>query len=41
MAVLRVWKDVEDVAAKLQEAGEPVLEDDVPSMWSTALGDEL
>jgi len=31
--VLRVWKDVEAVAAKLQKAGEPVLEDDLPSPW--------
>ncbi|KAK3684796.1 membrane dipeptidase [Podospora appendiculata] len=29
--ILRVWKDVEAVAAKLQRAGEPVLEDDLPS----------
>lgn len=30
--VLRVWKDVEVVAAKLQAAGEPVLEDDLASL---------
>ncbi|TDZ22367.1 Dipeptidase sirJ [Colletotrichum orbiculare MAFF 240422] len=28
--VLRVWKDVEDVAAKLQKEGTPVLEDEIP-----------
>lgn len=33
--VLRVWKGVEDVAARLQADGEPVLEDDLPSLsWS-------
>ncbi|KAK4219335.1 membrane dipeptidase-domain-containing protein [Rhypophila decipiens] len=31
--VLRVWKDVEEVAAELQAAGTPVLEDDLPKMW--------
>ncbi|KAI1075224.1 putative dipeptidase [Whalleya microplaca] len=30
--ILRVWGDVEKVAAKLQAAGEPVLEDDLPSL---------
>ncbi|ORY72017.1 renal dipeptidase family [Pseudomassariella vexata] len=29
--ILRVWRDVEEVAAKLQAAGEPPLEDDLPS----------
>ena len=28
--ILRVWKDVDAVAAKLQAAGEPILEDDPP-----------
>jgi len=33
--ILRVWKEVEDVAAKLQKDGEPVLEDDLPDVtWS-------
>ena len=27
--ILRVWKDVEDVAAKMQAEGAPVLEDDI------------
>ncbi|KAI0201310.1 dipeptidase [Astrocystis sublimbata] len=31
--VLRVWADVEKVAAKLQAKGEPVMEDDLPSMF--------
>lgn len=30
--ILRVWKDVEDVAAEMQTSGEPVLEDDLPSL---------
>ena len=30
--VLRVWKAVEDVAAKLQAQGEPVMEDDLPGL---------
>lgn len=30
--VLRVWKDVEAVAAKLQRENEPILEDDLPSL---------
>lgn len=30
--ILRVWKDVEEVAAEMQAAGEPVLEDDLPSL---------
>ncbi|KAI0123130.1 membrane dipeptidase [Xylariales sp. AK1849] len=30
--ILRVWKDVEDISAKLQEDGFPVLEDDLPRM---------
>ncbi|WYZ38934.1 hypothetical protein EsH8_III_000848 [Colletotrichum jinshuiense] len=28
--ILRVWKEVDEVAAKLQNDGEPVLEDDIP-----------
>ncbi|KAJ2989279.1 hypothetical protein NUW58_g3552 [Xylaria curta] len=31
--VLRVWADVENVAAKLQARGEPILEDDLPSLF--------
>ena len=31
--ILRVWKDAEKVAAEMQAAGEPVMEDDLPSMW--------
>lgn len=31
--VLRVWGEVEEVAKKMQKAGEPVLEDDLPSLW--------
>ncbi|KAH6648882.1 membrane dipeptidase [Truncatella angustata] len=30
--ILRVWKDVEEVSAKLQADGFPVLEDDLPSL---------
>jgi membrane dipeptidase len=30
--ILRVWKAVEHVAAKLQAAGEPVMEDDLPGL---------
>ncbi|KAF6827417.1 membrane dipeptidase [Colletotrichum plurivorum] len=30
--VLRVWKEVEAVAAKLQKEGQPVLEDDLPTL---------
>ncbi|RWA11257.1 hypothetical protein EKO27_g3853 [Xylaria grammica] len=29
--ILRVWADVENVAAKLQSRGEPVMEDDLPN----------
>jgi len=31
--ILRVWEDVEKVAAKLQAKGEPVLEDDMPRLF--------
>ncbi len=31
--VLRVWKEVDAVAARLQKAGEPILEDDLPRPW--------
>ncbi|KAI8951398.1 dipeptidase [Xylaria longipes] len=31
--VLRVWADVEKVAAKLQSRGEPIMEDDLPSVF--------
>ncbi|KAI1284551.1 dipeptidase [Xylaria sp. FL0933] len=31
--ILRVWADVEKVAAKLQSKGEPVMEDDLSSLW--------
>ena len=34
--LLRVWKDVDEVALKLQAAGEPVLEDDLPSLRSAS-----
>ncbi|KXJ93159.1 membrane dipeptidase [Microdochium bolleyi] len=32
--ILRVWRDAEEVAAKLQADGEPVLEDDLPSLFA-------
>ncbi|GAB1314263.1 Dipeptidase [Madurella fahalii] len=32
--LLRVWKEVEAVAERMQKAGEPVLEDDLPELWS-------
>ncbi|KAI1131969.1 dipeptidase [Nemania abortiva] len=31
--ILRVWADVEKVAAKLQAQGEPIMEDDLPSLF--------
>ncbi|KAI0503310.1 dipeptidase [Xylaria bambusicola] len=31
--ILRVWAQVEEVAAKLQARGEPVMEDDLPSLY--------
>jgi membrane dipeptidase len=31
--ILRVWKAVEDVAAKMQAASAPILEDDLPRMY--------
>ncbi len=31
--ILRVWADVEKVAAKLQSRGESVMEDDLPSLF--------
>ncbi|KAK0652040.1 membrane dipeptidase-domain-containing protein [Cercophora newfieldiana] len=31
--MLRVWGEVEAVAKRLQKAGEPILEDDLPSLW--------
>lgn len=31
--ILRVWADVEKVASELQKNGEPVLEDDLPSLF--------
>jgi membrane dipeptidase len=33
---LRVWKDVEDVAARLQAEGQPVMEDAMPSLQPPA-----
>ncbi len=39
--VLRVWKDVEGVAARLQANGEPILEDDLPSLRIEGFHDEL
>lgn len=39
--ILRVWKDVEDVASRLQAAGEPILEDDLPSLRTETWGGEL
>lgn len=35
--ILRVWKGVEDVATKLQEENEPVLEDDLESLFGNQL----
>jgi len=32
--LLRVWRDVDEVASRLQAAGAPILEDDLPSLWS-------
>ncbi|KXX78459.1 hypothetical protein MMYC01_205591 [Madurella mycetomatis] len=32
--MLRVWTEVEAVAERMQEAGEPVLEDDLPGLFS-------
>ncbi|KAJ4306452.1 hypothetical protein N0V88_001253 [Collariella sp. IMI 366227] len=32
--ILRVWKEVEEVAKEMQEAGEPVLEDDLDNLLS-------
>jgi membrane dipeptidase len=34
--ILRVWADVEKVAAELQAKGEPVMEDDLPSLFEAA-----
>ncbi|KAK3308722.1 renal dipeptidase family [Chaetomium strumarium] len=42
--LLRVWAEVDAVAEKLQKAGEPVLEDELPGLFSTgshAVPDEL
>lgn len=39
--VLRVWKDVEDVAANLQAAGEPILEDDLVNLRTEVFHGEL
>jgi membrane dipeptidase len=33
--MLRVWKEVDDVAEEMQKAGEPVLEDELPGLFST------
>ncbi|KAF2972633.1 hypothetical protein GQX73_g979 [Xylaria multiplex] len=33
--ILRVWADVEQVAAKMQSRGEPVMEDDLPNLWGS------
>ncbi|KAI0167079.1 putative dipeptidase [Hypoxylon sp. FL1284] len=35
--VLRVWGDAEKVAAKLQAEGEPILEDDLPSLFGAGM----
>lgn len=32
--ILRVWREVDAVAEELQKAGEPVLEDDLPDLFS-------
>jgi membrane dipeptidase len=32
--ILRVWREVEAVAEEMQKAGEPVLEDDLPGLFS-------
>ncbi|KAL2262040.1 hypothetical protein VTK26DRAFT_2672 [Humicola hyalothermophila] len=37
--VLRVWTEVEKVAERMQKAGEPVLEDDLPSAWIAETAD--
>jgi len=34
--LLRVWKEVDAVAEEMQRAGEPVLEDELPSLFSAA-----
>lgn len=34
--MLRVWREVEDVAEEMQNAGEPVLEDELPGLFSVA-----
>jgi len=36
--LLRVWKDVDDVALKMQAAGEPAMEDDLPSLGQLLRG---
>ncbi|KAM0335724.1 hypothetical protein ACHAQA_000774 [Verticillium albo-atrum] len=38
--LLRVWKDVDAVALKLQAAGEPVMEDDLPSLMVEGMAAE-
>ncbi|KAI0120059.1 dipeptidase [Nemania sp. FL0031] len=35
--ILRVWADVEKVAAKLQARGEPVMEDDLPKLFGAEI----
>lgn len=35
--ILRVWRDVESVAARLQAAGAAILEDDLPSLWGGSI----
>lgn len=35
--ILRVWADVEKVAAKLQSQGEPVMEDDLKGIMGAAM----
>ncbi|CAI4210453.1 unnamed protein product [Parascedosporium putredinis] len=35
--ILRVWGDVESVAARLQAAGAAILEDDLPSLWGGSI----
>jgi membrane dipeptidase len=35
--LLRVWREVDAVAANMQAAGEPVMEDDLPSIWNDDL----
>lgn len=39
--ILRVWKDVEDVAANLQAAREPILEDDLVNLRTEVFHGEL